>query len=102
MVRARLSKEERDRLLKIAGKKFAKVYLHLSLAIDDAEDGEMAVQKLGLCHTDIKYDLSRLMKDFDRFFVGFKKYIASGDSAVILRDFERLKPEIDKIFNTNL
>lgn len=101
-IKPQLTQEERERLRKIAGKRFAKVYMHLSFAIDDAEEGEMALEKLGLMRNEIKQNAVRVMKAFDFFFIDFKKYIGKGDGAVILRDFERIKPEIDKVFDLNL
>ena len=98
----RITTEERDRLLKIAGKHYAATYLLMSIAIDHAEEGDIAVSKLGMNKNEIKMNGSRVLKAFDLFFQSFKKYIATGDSAVILRDFEQLKPEIDKILDLKL
>ena len=97
-----MTTEERDRLLKIAGKHYAATYLLMSIAIDHAEEGDIAVSKLGMNKNEIKKNAHLVMKHFDIFCQDFKKYIAKGDSSVILRDFEQLKPEIDKILDLKL
>lgn len=98
----KLSKEEFDRLLKLAGKEFAKSYMAASAAIDYAEAGELAIEKLGFKRNEIKMNLNRLMNQFDNFLQDFKKYIEKGDSLVILKDFENIKPQLDKIFDAEL
>lgn len=102
MVKTRLSEEEKERLLHMAGKHYAATYLLMSIAVDHAEAGDIAVEKLGLKKNEIKKNASLVMKHFDNFCQDFKKYIAKGDGKVILSDFERLKPEIDKILDLNL
>lgn len=97
-----LTVEERDRLLLEAGKEFAKTYMLMTDAIDHAESGELAVEKLGMYRTDIKRDAVRVMKAFDIFFNNFKKYLSKGDGKVILEDYERVKGEIDKILEEKL
>lgn len=97
-----MTKEEKDKRLLIAGKHLGGAYLLITNAIDHIESAEIELEKMGLNHTSIKYYGKMLYNAFDRFFNNFKKYIGPGDGAVVLRDFEQMKPEIDKILDLNL
>lgn len=102
MTKVILTKEERDRLVQLAGKELAYVYMLLTVAIYHAEEAEVLIKKLGYMRNEVKMNVKRLMADFDHFFEDFKKYIGKDDGVIILRDFERLKPEIDKLLKSNL
>lgn len=94
--------EARKLALKRAGKHYAATYLLLSIAVDHAEEGEMALRQIGMNRNEIKMNANRTMKAFDAFFTGFKRYLHKDDGKVIMRDFENLKPQIDKILDLNL
>lgn len=44
----------------------------------------------------------RVQAAFDRFCKTFSKYIGQGDSRVILRDYEEIKPKIEEILEVEL
>lgn len=102
MAKIQLHKEERDRLLKVAGKELADVYILLTVAVDHAEEAEAAIEKLGYMRNEVKMYASHVMKAFDLFFATFRKYLGKGDGEVILRDFEKIKPEIDRVLDINM
>lgn len=85
-----------------AGKEFAETYMLMTCAIEHAESGELAIEKLGMYRTEIKQNAKRVQKAFDMFFNDFRKYLAKGDGKVILEDYERVKGEIDKILEEKL
>lgn len=74
----------------------------LTIAVYHAEEAEALIKKLGYMRNEVKMNANRVMASFDHFFEDFKKYIGKDDGKVILNDFERLKPEIDKLLESNL
>lgn len=50
----------------------------------------------------MKQTAGSVQRAFDMFHRNFKKFIPKDDGAVLLRDYENLKPEIDKILDLKL
>ena len=89
--------ERQLELINEAGKAYAAAYLLMTVAMDYVDSGDGAVKAAGFHRNDIKQECGRVHKQFDRFCQSFRKYIGQGDSRVILRDYEELKPKIEEL-----
>lgn len=89
--------ERQLELINEAGKAYAAAYLLMTVAMDYVDSGDEAVKAAGFHRNDIKQESGRVQAQFDRFCKAFDKYIGQGDSRVILRDYEELKPKIEEL-----
>ena len=98
----KITEGERERLLLKAGKEYAFVYMLMTCAIDHADEGNKAIQQLGMYRTEIKMNAERVQKAFDVFCRDFKKYLAHGNDKVILADWGRVSEGINKVLEEEL
>lgn len=96
-----LTEEKRQAIIR-AGKHYGAAYLLMTIAMDHIDSGDVEIGRIGMNRNSIKMNGSRVQKSFDIFCQDFNKYLGKGDGDVVLRDFEQLKPEIDKILDLNL
>ena len=97
----KLSEYQEEKVLE-AGKAYAAAYLLMTVAMDYVDSGDGAVKAAGFHRNDIKQECGRVHKQFDRFCQSLRKYIGQGDSRVILRDYEEIKPRIEKVMEVEL
>lgn len=89
-------------LINEAGKAYAAAYLLMTVAMDYVESGDDSVKAAGFHRNDIKQESGRVQAQFDRFCKAFRKYIGQGDSRVILKDYEEIRPRIEKVMEVEL
>lgn len=94
--------ERQLELINEAGKAYAAAYLLMTVAMDYVDSGDGAVKAAGFHRNDIKQECGRVHKQFDRFCQSFRKYIGQGDSRVILKDYEEIRPRIEKVMEVEL
>lgn len=94
--------ERQLELINEAGKAYAAAYLLMTVAMDYVDSGDGAVKAAGFHRNDIKQESGRVQAQFDRFCKAFDKYIGQGDSRVILKDYEEIRPRIEKVMEVEL
>lgn len=94
--------ERQMELINRAGRCYAACYLLMTVAMDYADAGDEACKAAGYHRNDIKMESGRVQAAFDRFCKTFSKYIGQGDSRVILKDYEEIKPKIEEILEVEL
>lgn len=94
--------ERQLELINEAGKAYAAAYMLMTVAMDYVDSGDEACRAAGFLRNDIKMESGRVQAAFDRFCKTFSKYIGQGDSRVILRDYEEIKPKIEEILEVEL
>lgn len=98
----RIPTQKQWELVQHAGACYAAAYLLMTVAMDYVDSGDGAVKAAGFHRNDIKQESGRVQAQFDRFCKAFRKYIGQGDSRLILRDYEELKPKIEEILEVKL
>ena len=94
--------ERQLELINEAGKAYAAAYLLMTVAMDYVDSGDGAVKAAGFHRNDIKQECGRVQAQFDRFCKTFSKYIGKDDSRLILRDYEEIRPRIEKVMEVEL
>lgn len=98
-----ISKEERDKSIAIAAKDYAAGYLLMSKAMSYIETGDAELERIGLFHREVKMLASKTQRDFDAFNREFRKFLPKdGGGGVVLRDYDAISEEIERIVEERL
>lgn len=98
-----MSAEDRDAALSRAGKHYAAGYLLMSVAMSHIGMGDDELEKLGISHREVKMLAGRAQKAFDVFYKTFNgKFLAKGTGEVVVRDYDAINAEINRIIDEKL
>lgn len=98
-----MSEKNRDAAFSRAGKHYAAGYLLMSAAMSHIGMGDDELEKLGMSQREVKMLAGRVQKAFDVFYKAFNsKFLKKGTGAVVVRDYDAISAEIDRIIDEKL
>ncbi len=94
-----MTDEQRHKNIALAGKHYGKAYLLMTIAMDNIDTGDIAVEKAGYMRLRIKQQAKRVQQAYDQFLGEFRRYISKTDGATILNDFDYYAPKINELLD---
>lgn len=82
-----------------AGREYSKAYLLMTIAMDNIDSGDIAIEKAGYMRLRVKQQAKRVQQAYDQFLGEFRRYISKTDGTTILDDFDYYAPKINELLD---